>query len=148
MGEIFKLLHSEKGEPRDEETVTVGIRVQIADREVDCPVSPPCRSEKELAEAVADVRENLERVLEKGKKVLGAISAAVELGIEPAMSGREVWAVLTQIEDENQFVKSFNSLTDDQRVEVAEHVLTECNVFSGKASTFSERYNSRTTLME
>jgi hypothetical protein len=148
MGDIFKLLHSEKGEPWDEKTVTVGIRVQIADQEVDCPVSQPCRSEKELAEAVEHVREDLERVVEQGKRVLGAISAAVDLGIQPGMSGREVWAVLAQIEDEDQFVRSFNKLTDDQRIEVAEHVLTECNVFSGKASTFSERYNSRTTLME
>lgn len=148
MSDIFKLLHSKKEDRQGRKGVFLGIHVRIGEREMDFPVSETCTSEGELSNVVASLRENLERVLEEGKKVLGAVSLSSELGIQPGMSGKEIWAILAQIQNENEFAERFNSLEDEQRVEVAEHVLTECNVFSGRAATFSARYNSQTTLLE
>jgi hypothetical protein len=148
MKNVFKILQAEEGDSRGEKKVTLGIRVRIGDREVDFPISNTCKSEDDLVEAVRSIQENLKRVLEKGKEVLSGLSPPAELGIQPGMNGREVWAILSQIPGEDEFVAGFNSLEDEKRMEVAEHVLTECNVFSGRAATFSARYNSDTMLME
>jgi hypothetical protein len=59
-----------------------------------------------------------------------------------------VWSILSSIEDEDQFVRRFNALEEEKRREVAEYVLTKCNIFSGKASAFSSRYSNETGLLE
>jgi hypothetical protein len=148
MKNLFKILQAGEGASRGDESVTLAIQIRVGDQEVDCPISKICRSEDELVEAVRSIQDNLERVLEKGKNLLSGSSPAMEMGIQPGMTGREIWAILSQIPDEGEFVACFNTLEDKKRIEVAEHVLTECNVFSGKGATFSARYNGETTLME
>jgi hypothetical protein len=64
------------------------------------------------------------------------------------MSPQEIWQVLTEIKNEEALLKAFNSLSKDKRVEVADHVLTHCNVFSGAGSTFSMRYNREKGILE
>jgi len=148
MTDIFKLLHPREEDGPGGKSVTLGIRVKIGDQEVDCPVSGICRSQEEWVETVASIQGNLEQVLEKGKRVLGAPSPAEEIGIQQDMNAREIWNILSTIGDEDAFVGCFNSLEEENRIEVAEHVLTACNVFSGRAATFSARYNSETALLE
>jgi hypothetical protein len=36
----------------------------------------------------------------------------------------------------------------EKRIEVADYVLSHCNVFSGQASVFSMRYNSEEGLLD
>jgi hypothetical protein len=64
------------------------------------------------------------------------------------MGPEEIWEILSNITDEDLFIGSFNRLEETKRNEVAEYVLTQCNIFSGKASVFSSRYNNEKGLME
>ena len=41
-----------------------------------------------------------------------------------------------------------DNLEETKRKEVAEHVLTRCNIFSGRGAVFSARYDSETGYME
>lgn len=43
---------------------------------------------------------------------------------------------------------AFNDLEEVTRRRVADYVLTSCNVFSGRAAFFSERYESESATME
>mgnify|MGYP001071422400 CR=1 FL=1 len=65
-------------------------------------------------------------------------------GMEPD----KVWAILKEMDGEEAFVEAFNQLDQERRGSVAEHVLTKCNIFSGRAAVFSSRYNSATGLLE
>jgi len=71
-----------------------------------------------------------------------------ELEFTPEMSPEQIWSILSQIDEEDLFIKGFNSLDDIKRRELAEYVLSRCNIFSGKGSIFSERYNSESGLLE
>lgn len=71
-----------------------------------------------------------------------------ELEFTPEMSPEQIWSILSQVDEEGLFIKGFNSLDDTKRRDVAEYILTRCNIFSGKGSIFSERYNSESGLLE
>lgn len=64
------------------------------------------------------------------------------------MKAEEIWSILSAILGEVDFIQAFNALEEGTRREVAEHVLTHCNVFSGKAAVFSSRYDEKSALME
>ena len=64
------------------------------------------------------------------------------------MAPEEIWSILSGVSDEDLFIKGFNNLDEGKRRDVAEYVLTQCNIFSGKASIFSSRYNNETGLMD
>ena len=57
-------------------------------------------------------------------------------------------AVLSAVSEEAAFVQGFNDLEERTRKAVAEYVLTRCNIFAGKASLFSSRYDSASGLIE
>ena len=73
----------------------------------------------------------------------------LSLGI-PTMSelSEKAWSILSQIKEEDHFIRSFNGLDENKRREVADYVLTHCNVFSGKGSAFSARYSNVSGLLE
>ncbi|MDZ7699914.1 MAG: hypothetical protein U5R49_24305 [Deltaproteobacteria bacterium] len=60
---------------------------------------------------------------------------------------QDIWETLTRIEAEDEFMGQFNGLPEGQRMQVAEHVLTQCNIFQGRASLFAQRYDNVTGLM-
>jgi hypothetical protein len=63
------------------------------------------------------------------------------------MSPDEIWQVLSETADEDRFIDLFNQLEREKRKEVAEYVLTQCNVFTGRGAVFSARYDSETALL-
>jgi hypothetical protein len=142
---IAELQHKEKG---DKEGICIGIDVRIEDRKGFFPVSSVCNSYEELAVEVERIKDNLTQVLEKGERLMKGASVEEEFKITPEMSPQEIWSILSKIEEEGFFIKSFNSLGEARRREVAEYVLTRCNVFSGKASVFSGCYDSVSGFMK
>lgn len=80
--------------------------------------------------------------MEKGAEL---VKSSPELN--PDLTPAEIWAILSGDPDERSFVRRFNSLEEARRREVAEHVLTRCNVFSGRGSVFSSLYNDESSLM-
>jgi hypothetical protein len=111
-------------------------------------VTRPCQSFRALESEVQAIRQNLEDILKEGRKVFENALNRENLGLKPDMTAGEIWTVLSAILDEGDFIQAFNALEAGKRKEVAEHVLTHCNVFSGKAAVFSSHYNGQSALME
>jgi hypothetical protein len=148
MDKIFELITQPgKGEGKKPE-VRLGIRVKLSSFETTCFVTQPCQSYHALESGVQAIRQNLEDVLKEARKVFEGSSRRDNLGLRPDMNAGEIWTILSAILDEGDFIQAFNALEEGKRKEVAEHVLTNCNVFSGKAAVFSSRYDDKSALME
>ena len=145
---MFELIirNGKKDEPGRQ--VSLGLRITVAGHDTLCRVSGWCEDFKHLDREMQAVLEQLGEIRSKGEKLFEAASAQGRLGIRPDMAPPEIWSLLSGIRDETQFARSFNSLDEAMRRKVAEHVLTQCNVFSGKAAVFSSRYDEGPALME
>ena len=148
MENLFEILMGAEKEEEDKKEICLGIRLKIAGYETTCPVSKTCHSYKALDNEIKAIEKQLEALRDKGKKIFTETSPQKGLNLKPDMDAEQIWSVLSDLSDENLFMKGFNSLDETKRREVAEHVLTKCNIFSGKASTFSSRYRSESGLLE
>ncbi len=148
MESIFEMVTETGKREEGETTVSVGIRLKVGGHETTCPVSRACDSYEALEIEVQAIKNSLDSLLAKAKELLGEPTAEAGLDLRSDMEPEEIWSILAGVSDENLFIKSFNSLDEAKRREVAEHVLTQCNIFSGKASVFSSRYDNETGLME
>jgi hypothetical protein len=148
MESIFEMV-TETGKGEDgETTVSVGIRLKVGGHETTCPISRACDSYETLEIEVQVIKNSLDSLLTSAKRVLGEPEAEEGLDLSSDMESEEIWSILSAVSDEDLFIKSFNNLDENKRKEVAEYVLTQCNIFSGKASVFSSRYNNETGLMD
>ena len=147
MDEIFELIDeaSEKGEEKE---YRLGLRIKIGAYEAVCPLTPPCHSYRAFELEMEKIKKRLEVASMRAKSAYQGSGGEGTFGIEPHMPANEIWAILSAIPDEDVFVRTFNTLKDTKRREIADHVLTKCNVFAGKASVFSSRYSEETGLME
>jgi hypothetical protein len=148
MESVFELITRVKLEKGGPEECRLGILVRVGGVETICPVTRPCHSYKAFELEVQSIAKSLEQIMSRAKGIFEKPDAGEMFGIEPHMKAEEVWAILSRIDDHNAFAATFNKLDEEKRREVAEHVLTKCNVFSGKASVFSSRYNDTTLLLE
>jgi hypothetical protein len=148
MESIFDLIASAKGEKEKKQGCRLGIRVNVRGFETICPLTPFCESYKALENEIQNITKGLEQILAEARRIFQKPDAGEMFGIEPHMKAEEVWSILSGIADDNVFAATFNKLDEEKRKQVAEHVLTKCNVFSGKASVFSSRYNDSTVLLE
>ena len=148
MESIFEMVtETGKGE-EGKTTVSVGVRLKVGGHETTCPVSRACHSYESLEIEVQAIKNSLDSLLAEAKRVIGKSEADEGLDLRSDMEPEEVWSILEAVSNEDLFIKSFNSLDEAKRREVAEYVLTQCNIFSGKASVFSSRYNNETGVMD
>jgi len=148
MGKIFELTTQKRKEEGTKPEVQLGIRIKLSSFETTCFLTQPCQSYRALESEVQAIRQNLEEVLKEAKQVFEGSSKKDNLGLRPEMKAGEIWNILAAILDEEDFIQAFNALEEGKRKEVAAHVLTHCNVFSGKASVFSSHYDDKSSLME
>ena len=148
MEDIFEVKRIIDKEKSDEMGVCLGIRLKIDDHEITCPVLRSCNSYKDLEIEVQAIEDNLKRILSQAKDIFQGVPLQRVPDLEPDMEPEKIWATLSETADEDPFINSFNSLDEAKRKEVAEYVLTRCNIFSGKASVFSYRYNNDSGLLE
>ena len=80
--------------------------------------------------------------------ILDGSSTEIVLDLQPGMEPKEVWEILSSIDDGEAFADYFNNLPEVKRREVADYALTRCNIFSGKGAVFSSRYNNESALLE
>jgi hypothetical protein len=149
MTNIFRLINVPATEEDEDLGVSIGIDLKIGGQEIACPVTGPCRDLEALEAALKRLEDDLEEIIEKGRAIL-ASPADAEPGSEDFSgdtSPQEIWEMLTRIEIEDEFIRQFNRLPEAQRLDVAEHVLTRCNIFQGRASLFAQRYDNATGLM-
>jgi hypothetical protein len=148
MDKIFELIVQPGEGQETKPEARIGIRVKLSSFETTCFVTQPCPSYHALESEVQAIRQNLEDVLKEARRVFESASKRDRLGLRSDMTAGEIWTVLSAILDDGDFVQAFNALEEGKRREVAEHVLTHCNVFSGKAAIFSSRYVDQSSLME
>jgi hypothetical protein len=148
MESIFEMV-TEAGEGEEgKTTVSVGVRIKLGGHETTCPVSKACHSYEALEIEVQAIKNSLDSLLVEAKRIIGESEADEGLNLRPDMEPEEAWSILSAFSEEDLFIKYFNNLDEAKRREVAEYVLTQCNIFSGKASVFSSRYDNETGLME
>ncbi|MFO7601999.1 MAG: hypothetical protein R6X27_19645 [Candidatus Desulfacyla sp.] len=141
--ELMTLTEAGKGKV----SVRLGIRLKVAGQETVCPVIRSCEAYETFEQESQALIDRLEQMKQKARTLFKAPSSAAGLEIGPDMPAKEIWSVLSTMADETRWVAAFNELSVSQRQAVAEHVLTQCNIFSGKAAVFSRRYDSETGLM-
>ena len=145
---IFKMILG-SGNGAGEETIfSICIPLKAGGHDVMCPVSKPCASYGDLEIEVQAIKDELDALLRGAKESFEVSATEDALGLRPDMSPKEIWSVLSELSQEDLFVESYNNLEEGTRRAVAEHVLTQCNVFSGMPSVFSSRYNSETGFLE
>jgi hypothetical protein len=147
MEDIFELMIIKDKEKGENIEAGVGMRVKLAGLETMCPVTRTYPSYEALELDLLAMRKNVDGLLERAKVLFERSEKQADLGLDPDMAPEEIWPVLSGIGDEKAFVEAFNSLEEAKRREVAEHVLTQCNIFSGKAAVFSARYDEKTARM-
>lgn len=145
MKSLFDLITS-KEKDKGASQVRLGIRLHIGGNEIVCPVSRPCESLEEFEGEVRLLCDELEELKGRAKRLIGPRGLPSGLGLGPDASPQDIWKALCTLQEED-LVQSFNGLESEQRQAVAEHVLTHCNVFTGKGAVFSRRYDAETGLM-
>ena len=146
---IFDLIESTEEGGGEKPVFRLGLRLKIGDQETVCPLTSPFETYEALETGVQFIKENLDRIVKRAKELFEGTPASGEgLDFDEDATPEEIWNRLSGIEDENYFVNNFNALNESMRKAVAEHVLTHCNVFTGKASIFSSRYDNDSGLME
>ena len=145
---FFEMLTVTEKEKIDTIGIRLAVRIKIAGHETICPISKICNSYEALEIEVQALKDNIEGIMNGARDIFSRLSIQGGLSIRPDMTPEQVWAILSNIADEKLFVDVFNSIDEIKMREIAEHVLTECNIFSDKASTFSSRYNNESGLME
>ena len=148
MESIFEMVTETGKREKKGISVSIGIRLKVGGHETTCPISRACHSYETLEMEVQAIKNSLDSLLAEAKRVIGESEADEGLDLRSDMAPEEIWSILSAVSDEDLFIKSFNNLDENKRKEVAEYVLTQCNIFSGKASVFSSRYDNETGLME
>ena len=147
MEDLFELMITSDKEKGESIEACVAVRVKMAGHETMCPVTKRCTTYEALELELGGLRNNVERLLNRAKGVFERSEKQADLGLDPNMPPEKIWPLLSGVADEMAFVEAFNSLEEEKRREVAEHVLTRCNIFSGKAAVFSSRYDEKTARM-
>ena len=148
MEDIFEIIGAEDQAQGKDLEVGIGLRLMIGGRQIRCPVSKSCHSYEELHEEAQGIINRLNVLLVEAKELFVGSGVSSDLGLSPEMEPDAIWSILSQIENEDLFVATFNDLEEEKRKKVAEYILTQCNIFSGNAAVFSSRYEGATGRLE
>jgi len=147
MQNIFEIITQPNKDKESNKEVALGIRVKLSSFETVCPLTASCKSYPALESEVQGIRQNLDDLLKEARRLFEGSSKTDRLGLRPDMKAEQIWSILSGVSEEKEFIQAFNALEEGKRKEVAEHVLSHCNVFSGKAAVFSSRYDDRSALL-
>ncbi|MFC1821267.1 hypothetical protein ACFL9T_01055 [Thermodesulfobacteriota bacterium] len=144
----FEMITIEDEERKGKEGVRLGIHVEIAGQAATCPFTAVYHSYEALEAEIRRLKKGLENILQGAKPLLSETGQPAGLNIDADMEPANIWAILSELQEEALFIEHFNQIEESKRREVAEHVLTHCNIFSGKAAVFSSRYDNETAKMK
>jgi hypothetical protein len=147
MKNIFELITFTGKDEESRAGASIGISIKIGTNDTLHRLSRVCNSLEALESEIGALKKELEDVLESAKTIFNEPSSLGVPEIRSDMRAEEIWEILSSISDEKGFVEAFNSLDGDKRREVADYILTRCNMFSGKGAVFSSRYDNESGLM-
>ncbi len=148
MKRIFEVIRESEREKEHERVLRIGIRLRMADYETLCPMSEPCGSLQGLQVEVDRLKRELDDLLDRAKNTFEGKASGDALGVTAEMNAEQIWGRLSKVGDDEAVVRGFNGLEETKRREIAEYILTRCNVFSGRGAFFSARYDEASALME
>ncbi len=148
MAAIFQLIEIKNERDSSRKSVSLGIQVRVGEQVGTLPITAECGSVGAFANEVKALQKELEDALGKARALFEGKSSGEGSEISGDMTPEQVWAVLSAISGEDAFVETFNGMAEERRREVAEYILTSCNIFAGKAAVFSARYDSDAALLE
>ncbi|OPX35517.1 MAG: hypothetical protein B1H12_08785 [Desulfobacteraceae bacterium 4484_190.2] len=108
MQDIFRIIKANNKREENKKTISIGIDLQIAGREICGQVSEDCHSYEDLVVEVGGIKRNLESVLDEAKKHFKGPEPKGDSGFEPETSDEEIWTILSGIQNESIFVERFN----------------------------------------
>ncbi len=148
MKNVFELITFTGKDEENRAGASIGVSIKIGINDTVHRISRVCNSLEALESEVRALNKDLEDVLESAKIIFKEPSFLGVLEIRSNMRPEEIWEILSSISDEKGFIEAFNSLDEGKRREVADYILTRCNMFSGKGAVFSSRYDNESGLME
>ena len=149
-----KLTLERKKEAQDTGTkVGVSLSFEVAGQEgseIQGSISliPKCSSYETLEREISCLKEELDGLLQEAKEQLGPGPGQENVDLNEALGAAELWEILSAVDDAAVLARQFNNLSRGKRQEIADYVFTRCNVFTGVASVFSLRYNSKEAKLE
>ncbi len=146
-------LEIEKGADEKTSKVGVSLNVEVTDGDGSTLSGSVVLVEKSnsyevLQKEISRIKEELDALLYKSKQLFETEIREEGPDVDEDMSAEEIWNLLSIIKDPEVLLVKFNSMSRQKRLEVADYVLSHCNVFSGPASIFSMRYNSEEGVIE
>ncbi len=148
MKNIFRIIEQQSTAGPNTIKVAIGIDLRIGNSPLECPVTETVTEYSEFSHQIDLIQEELEKLRKEARSLFYSVQNGARYQFPPTMSPQEIWEKLVQIENKAQFVDIFNSLPENRRKDIAEYVFGHCNVFSGKGSLFSTRYNNKSMLLE
>jgi len=148
MERLFDVIVDSEGGAEGKTGARLGIRCAFVGETAVCPVSARCSSVAELEAAAEKVRNDLDRAVDRARTLLDGGTEERGNFLSGDMTAEELWRALEALPDEAGFAETFNGLEEERRRQVAEYVLTSCNVFTGRPALFSSRYDAETALLE
>jgi hypothetical protein len=107
-----------------------------------------CDSYETLEGEISRLKGELDSLLEEAKGQFGPGPGQEHVELNEELGAAELWEILSAVTDTEVLVRQFNSLSREKRQEIADYVFTQCNVFTGVASVFSQRYNNEEAKLE
>ena len=107
-----------------------------------------CNSYEMLQKEISQIKEKLDILLSKSRQLFETKGGEEGPNVNEDMSAKEIWDLLSAIKDPEALSVKFNSMGRQKRLDVADYVLSHCNIFSGPAAIFSMRYNSEEGVIE
>ena len=148
MEKPFEIITIEDDESKNRNGVRLGIQIEIAGQASICPFTETYDSYEALEAEIGRLKKGLEDIRMEARSVLSGSEKQSDLKIDPDMEPEKIWAILSGLKEDDRFMEHFNQMEESTRREVAEHVLTHCNIFSGKAAFFSSRYDVETSTIK
>jgi len=107
-----------------------------------------CDSYETLEGEIFRLKGELDGLLKEAKEQFGPGPEQEHVELDEQLGAAELWEILSAVTDTEVLVRQFNSLSREKRQEIADYVFTQCNVFTGVASAFSQRYNNEEAKLE
>ena len=107
-----------------------------------------CDSYETLEGEISRLKGELDGLLEEAREQYGPGPGQEHVKLDEELGAAELWENLSAVTDIEVLVRQFNSLSREKRQEIADYVFTQCNVFTGVASVFSQRYDNEEAKLE
>lgn len=145
---MFKLIRMDQTGGERKPGLRVDIDITVGGKAVPCPCTETCFDERSFAAGIEALQDALAGLLEEGRRFLSGAAKSGAAGLNPQDPPEKIWAALSKIPGEEDFILAFNSLDDAKRAETSDYILTQCSMFSGKGAVFSKRFNHARGLLE